>query len=406
MVAGSYRWCQPFVERLMRRFPGPLRPRAIAIESFIREDQGLRRTRFGLLPANFNVLPEYEMYSALPTPPEVLALSSVLQISKWLGISSSQLDGFADLRGFTGRCPHELVRNYRYRILAKRYGAIRLIESPKPRLKAIQRKILHEILDRVPAHEAAHGFRRGRSIRSFAALHIGTAVVVRMDLADFFPCITRARVRAMFRAIGYPESIADLLSGLCTTVTPGDVWRSAEHASRESLNLARRLFEVPHLPQGAPTSPAIANLCAYRLDCRLTGLANSVAASYTRYADDLVFSGDDAFACRAKRFSVHVAATVAEEGLKVHHRKTRIMRDGVRQHIAGVVVNRRLNVRRTDFDRLKAILVNCRRSGPDSQNWNSHTDFRAHLLGRIAFVTQLNPARGKKLKDVFDSIKW
>jgi hypothetical protein len=292
-------------------------------------------------------------------------------------------------------------------VLAKRYGCIRLVESPKPRLKSIQRQLLREILDHVPPHEAAHGFRRGRSIATFAAPHVGQAIVVRLDLADFFPCVTRARVDALFRTIGYPETIASLLAGLCTTVSPAALWEEDRLSlAREQIRVARQLYGAAHLPQGSPTSPAIANLCAYRLDCRLTGLARSAGANYTRYADDLAFSGGDAFARRAKRFLVHVVATVAEEGFVVHHRKTRMMREGVRQHLAGVVVNRRINVRRFDYDRLKATLVNCRRHGAASQNRSSHPDFRGHLRGRIAFVEQLNPTRGERLRRIFESIIW
>jgi RNA-directed DNA polymerase len=163
---------------------------------------------------------------------------------------------------------------------------------------------------------------------------------------------------------------------------------------------------VPHLPQGAPTSPALANLLAYRVDCRLAGLAGSAGAAYTRYADDLAFSGDEAYARQAEHFSVQAAAILLEEGFTVHHRKTRIMRSGVRQQLAGQVVNVHLNVARTDFDRLKAILTNCIRLGPDSQNRGNHPSFRAHLLGRINFVTMVNAARGARLRGIFDQIRW
>jgi hypothetical protein len=299
------------------------------------------------------------------------------------------------------------LHHYRHRILAKPFGAVRLIESPKPRLKSMQRRILHEILGVVAPHEAAHGFRKGRSIATFVAPHVGRAIVARMDLSDFFPCITRARVAAVYRAIGYPEKVAELLAGLCTSVTSSSVWdRSDVPLTFDQVRRVRWLYAVPHLPQGSPTSPALANLCAYRLDCRLSGVARAANARYTRYADDLAFSGDSDFARRAKRFMVHVAATAAEEGFKVHHRKTRLMRDGVRQHLAGVVVNRRINIRRAEFDRLKAILVNSCRFGPADQNRQAHPDFRAHLSGRVAFVEQVHRERGLRLRRLFNAISW
>ena len=95
-----------------------------------------------------------------------------------------------------------------------------------------------------------------------------------------------------------------------------------------------------------------------------------------------------------------------EEGFDVHYRKTRVMRQGVRQHLAGVVMNQHVNVMRTDFDRLKATLTNCVRLGPESQNRESHSSFRSHLEGRLAFVEMINPAKGKRLRAIFDQIYW
>ena len=118
------------------------------------------------------------------------------------------------------------------------------------------------------------------------------------------------------------------------------------------------------------------------------------------------FSGGEDFDRRVERFSAHVAAILNEEGFAVHHRKTRIMRQGVRQHLAGVVANRRLNVWRADFDRLKAMLTNCVRHGPAGQNRDGHPDFRAHLEGRVGYVEFLNPEKGKKLRSILQRIEW
>jgi RNA-directed DNA polymerase len=95
-----------------------------------------------------------------------------------------------------------------------------------------------------------------------------------------------------------------------------------------------------------------------------------------------------------------------EEGFALNFRKTRAMRPGHRQRLAGVVINVRPNVARTDFDRLKAILTNCVRSGPEGQNRDGHGDFRAYLLGKVALVAMLNPTRGAKLRAIFERIPW
>ena len=129
-------------------------------------------------------------------------------------------------------------------------------------------------------------------------------------------------------------------------------------------------------------APALANLCAYALDCRLGALAGSVGGRYTRYADDLAFSGGIELARAAQRFHVHVGAIALEEGFAVHTRKTRIMRQGVRQQLAGVVVNQKTNIRRREYEALKATLFNCVRRGGESQNREGLLDFRAHLAGR------------------------
>jgi hypothetical protein len=127
---------------------------------------------------------------------------------------------------------------------------------------------------------------------------------------------------------------------------------------------------------------------------------------YSRYADDLAFSGDEQFERSVHRFSIHVADILHEEGFAVHHRKTRVMRQSVRQQLTGLIANERVNIRRSDFDRLKAILTNCIRLGPESQNRDSHPHFRQHLEGRVAFIVSINPAKGKRLSTLLDQVSW
>lgn len=333
-------------------------------------------------------------------------LTTEQEVSQWLGLSIRQLLWFADRRQLTSKHDNLKLRHYRHRLLQKSRGEYRLIEAPKPRLKAIQRRILEDILNHVPPHEASHGFRRGRSIFTFAKPHSGSAVVVKMDLQDFFPSIRVAQVQSIFRFLGYPETVADLLAGICTTSTPDDVWHFNDQL--QTLLMQRMIwrYRQPHLPQGAPTSPALANLCAYRLDCRLAALATRMNAKYTRYADDLAFSGDNDFARSCQRLIVHVGAIVIDEGFTVHFRKSRIMKQAARQKIAGIIVNQRLNISRADYDRLKAILTNCMRHGPASQNREGHPEYRSHLEGRVSFVEQIHPERGQRLRTILESIDW
>jgi retron-type reverse transcriptase len=196
-----------------------------------------------------------------------------------------------------------------------------------------------------------------------------------------------------------------LLTGICTTATPASVFSQSPVGRLADWRL-RNLLGTPHLPQGAPTSPALANLSAWRLDQRLAGLARRLGANYTRYADDIAFSGDDVFAERTQTL-LHVAKEIVEsEDFAVNARKTRLMRRGARQQVTGIVVNDHLNVPRPSYDALKAILHNCARHGPAAQNRHGVPDFRAHLDGRVAWVEAVNPPRGAKLRRIFEAIAW
>jgi retron-type reverse transcriptase len=167
--------------------------------------------------------------------------------------------------------------------------------------------------------------------------------------------------------------------------------------------LGRRLAE-PHLPQGAPTSPALANLAAYRLDVRLTAYAQELGASYTRYADDLAFSGDRRLLRGAPALRRAVSDIARDEGFAVHPRKQRLMTAAGRQSLCSVVVNDRLNVPREEYDRLKAILHDASRHGLDAANRDGRPRFREHLAGRIAWVASLNPEKGARLHARLEAI--
>ncbi len=227
-----------------------------------------------------------------------------------------------------------------------------------------------------------------------------------MDLKDFFPSIGGGRILGLFRMMGLPVDVAKLLAGLTTTQTPIDIIEPARPEGCRGAFRQSRLYLRPHLTQGAPTSPAIANLVAFQMDKRLSGLAHSCGVRYTRYADDLLFSGDSGFRSKLKRFAATVGAIAIEEGFEVNYRKTRILPIAQRQRVAGLILNGRGNVERKEFESLKATLFNCIRFGPDSQNRDQHPAFKQHLLGRINWMAQANPARGEKLIKLFEQINF
>jgi hypothetical protein len=168
----------------------------------------------------------------------------------------------------------------------------------------------------------------------------------------------------------------------------------------------RQRYRAPHLPQGAPSSPALANLVAWELDLRLAGWAAARGLAYSRYADDLTFSGDRLARGEIARIARGVATIAEDCGFRVNHRKTCAFSRQRAQRVTGLVVNRHPNIARTEFDRLKAILTNSVRHGPSTQNRESRPDFRAWLQGMLAWHASINAARAAKLERVFADIDW
>jgi RNA-directed DNA polymerase len=362
----------------------------LARNAWFRTRGAARVRRWRLLPSSPTMVSRWE---GLPL------LHHISDLAAWLGdVPFGELDWLAGV-SFRETDPNSRRGHYTYRWNPRTQGPPRLIASPKPRLKAIQHHILHQLLDHVPMHEAAHGFRAGHSIRTFAEPHVGRTCVLRADLADFFPSIRFGRVAAFFETAGYPDSVASQLAGLCCHSAPRSLIREAKLPTRLAGILQR-----PHLPQGAPTSPALSNAIAYRLDRRLAGLATAAGAHYTRYADDLAFSGGDDLRRSARRFLFRVADIVLDEGFELNYRKTRVMPSSVRQRLAGVVVNEKTNSVRSLYDELKAILHRW-----ETRGWNvcaaDDPAFSARLLGRISALAQLNPEKGAKLRERYDCLE-
>ena len=296
------------------------------------------------------------------------ALDDLDDVAQFLDLTQSELGWFADPRHLAREASAVPLQHYRVSHRLAPSGAIRVLEAPKLELKRMQRGLLDDVVSLVPPHAAARGFRPGGSVRSYAAPHVDSPVVIRLDLEAFFASVTVARVYGIWRTAGYPEPVAHCLAGLLTTVLPRSQWRAVPRPANNALldahwRLGRRLA-VPHLPQGAPTSPALANLAAFRLDVRLTALARSWGGRYTRYADDLALSGGRGWATGTSRLLDAIDEVVRDEGFRLNpaqdrrhaSRGTSNPRRSGRQH--------RPRVARPEVDNLRAILHNCRRLDP------------------------------------------
>ncbi len=295
----------------------------------------------------------------------------------------------AELLAFLGVDEKELVRWMRPGAAAgsayvefevpKAKGGTRRLAAPRGPLRKIQRKILDEILAKVPQNDAAHGFVSGRSTVTNARPHVGAALVVKLDLVDFFPTVHYKRVAGVFGALGYNDAVASALAAI-TTYRP---------------KLADGHVVWPGmLPQGAPTSPALANLACRRLDARLSKLAAKFGATYTRYADDLTFSFAKTPEISIGRLLWWIDGVCQQEGFIEHPAKRKILRQKTQQRVTGIVVNHDVHVPRRDRRRFRAILHNIEKHGLDAEA-KGRPDFAAYLAGYAAYVQMVQPELGK-----------
>lgn len=315
-------------------------------------------------------------------------LANAAQLADAMGITVAELR----FLGFH----REVARTHHYHsfTLPKKTGGERLISAPMPRLKRAQYWVLDNILAKVPAHDAAHGFLAGRSIVSNAAPHAGHDVVINLDVKDFFPSIAFGRIKGVFRHLGYGEAMATLLALLCSE-NRAQAWQ----VDGEKLFVGGKARERV-LPQGAPTSPMLTNLLCRRLDRRLLGLARQLGFVYTRYADDLTFSASgEAARDNVGRLLGRVRWILRDEGFTPHPDKERVMRKGRRQEVTGLVVNAdKPGVSRETRRRLRAALHRATQaSAGKPAHWQGQAAQPSQLLGLAQFVYQVDPVQGGPL---------
>lgn len=311
----------------------------------------------------------------LPDVPSIDALATAL------GTTISELRFLAFHREISK------TTHYRRFFMPKKSGGQRLISAPMPRLKAAQYAVLWHFLEKVPVHEAAHGFAPGRSIVTNAQRHTGKSVVINMDVKDFFPSVSYKRVKGLFRSLGYAEKVATVLGLICTEPDTEEVELDGE---RWHVHTSER-----KLPQGAPTSPAITNVLCYRLDRRLSGMASKLGFAYTRYADDMTFSASGDAAENFKKLLWRAHSIVKDEGFQVHPDKTRIMRRGRRQEVTGLTVNDSVSVPRRDLRNFRALLYQIEKDGPGGKKWRgSDRHLLAAIRGYACFIRMVDDEKG------------
>lgn len=214
---------------------------------------------------------------------------------------------------------------YREFTIAKKSGGQRTILAPRTFLKTIQKYIANEILELRSLGDHVTGFVKHKGIIDNGAIHKGAPYLLNVDLADFFGSIKELHVRQLFESFGFSSEVARLFTGLCT-------YRGS-------------------LPQGAPTSPAISNLVFADADTEILDLSASHRLAYSRYADDLTFSGQEPI---SQSFVHALASQVSLYGFRLNPQKTRFAKPGQAKFVTGMVVNEKVHPARELRRRLRA----------------------------------------------------
>jgi RNA-directed DNA polymerase len=270
--------------------------------------------------------------------------------------------------------------HYREFKIKKRSGRFRKITTPYPALLEMQYWIYHNILKTVPLHSSAHGFTYKKSIITNSKIHAGEKHLLKLDLKDFFPSIKNNRIIHIFKELGYPNIIAFYLAQICC-------------------------FDNC-LPQGAPTSPILSNIVARKIDKRLIHLAKKFDLKYTRYADDLTFSGSSISAI----FITYVNDIIVDEGFTVNETKTRLYQQKSKRIVTGIsVIEKEIKIPRAYKRDLKLELNYILKFGLKSHMLKKKirkANYLFVILGKVDFWLSVEPKNKyaitarNKLKDL------
>ena len=262
---------------------------------------------------------------------------------------------------------NNISKHYHKAKLPKKSGGYRNLSVPDEVLKSIQRRIADVLLIHMPVSRYAKAYRFGSSTLRNAKHHVGKQVVLKLDILHFFDSIQYSTVKdKVFLEEIYAEPLRILLTMLC--------------------------YHKDSLPQGAPSSPAITNIILYEFDEQLGQWCRERDIAYTRYCDDMTFSGefDPAGVIRFVRLELK------KMGFLLNEQKTRIQRPGQQQSVTGIVVNEKLSIPADYRRKIRQELYYCRKFGIQEHLQKtgleiSEDTYRMQLLGKVNYVLQVHP---------------
>lgn len=280
----------------------------------------------------------------------------------------------------TIRCCQKMYYDF---YISKKSGGQRKISMPDEVLKEIQTLIKEKILSNIKISDSANGFTNNKSIITNAKVHLNQEKILNIDLKDFFPSIHKNRIFYIFKSIcAYNNKVSYCLTQLVT-------YKNS-------------------LPQGAPTSPILSNIVTYMMDIRLECLAKKFGVTYTRYADDITFSGKKDVI--NKRLLLYINNIVKECGFEINENKTRFAGKARRQEVTGLIVNNdTINVPKRYIKEIRQELYYINKYGVKEHRLKvgfENRYYRQHLLGKILFVKSINEKKGNELLNIYNSIVW
>ena len=260
--------------------------------------------------------------------------------------------------------------------LPKKNGGFREISAPAKPMKHVQKWILNNILYKLDFGDVSHGFVPGKSIVTNASIHVKQDLVLGIDLKDFFPNIQFTSVHCIFKSAGYTKKVALLLTEICT------------------------YHRV--LPQGAPTSPALSNLVALKLDAKMEEYCAKENFRYSRYADDITVSGGSTL----PKHKHTIIEIIEKSGFIVNEDKTRMFSQGSKQKVTGLVVNDKVSIGRKRKKNIRATVHNILKNGPEIENRENNPFFKEKIFGELAFVKMVDPDFANPLIDKLKQLDW
>jgi RNA-directed DNA polymerase len=290
--------------------------------------------------------------------------------------------------------------------LKKKKGGYRVIQTPVNELKFLQRWILDNILEKIPSHHSCKGFDKNTSIIKNAECHLNSECILKIDLLRFFDSINEKRIYGIFKSLGYKENLCVSFAKICTIEHEEKFYDSFEKSEQKLKSYLTNKKEGV-LPQGAPSSPKLANLILRRLDHRLSKLCEKRKINYSRYADDLTFSGNSIELQIIKKI---VYKIIHSENLFVNFSKTKFLKRGSPFFVTGLSVhNSEVKVIRRKKKEVEHHLFHCLKNGVMGHLTKAkitNRNFKDWLFGNICFIYSVEPIIGQEYFDKFNKVDW